>query len=75
MRCEPKRVKLNMGGHDSHKGVHQERLKVYFFDDNYSELRKLVDEVDRAYEEIARGESGEKCKREWSNNQCIYLVV
>jgi len=65
----------NMGADDSHKGVRQEGLRAYLFDDNCSELRKLVDKVDRAYEEIAREESGEKCKREWSNNRCIYLVV
>lgn len=38
---------------DSYTGATRRGLRFYLFDDNWKEFKKLIDRVDKAYEEIA----------------------
>jgi len=38
---------------DSYKGPTKRGVRFYLFDDNWTEFKKLIDQVDKAYEEIA----------------------
>jgi len=44
------RVFLNT---DSYKGPTKRGVRFYLLDDNWDEFKKLIDQVDKAYEEIA----------------------
>ncbi len=38
---------------DSYKGPTERGVRFYLFDDNWTEFKKLIDQVDKTYEEIA----------------------
>jgi len=38
---------------DSYKGPTKRGVRFYLFDDNWTEFKKLIDQVDKVYEEIA----------------------
>jgi len=38
---------------DSYKGPTKTGVRFYLFDDNWTEFKKLIDQVDKVYEEIA----------------------
>ena len=37
---------------DSYKGPTKRGVRFYLFDNNWTEFKKLIDQVDKAYEEI-----------------------
>ena len=37
---------------DNYKGFTKRGIRFYLFDDNWDEFKKLIDQVDKAYEEI-----------------------
>ena len=38
---------------DSYEGPTKRGVRFYLFDNNWTEFKKLIDQVDKAYEEIA----------------------
>jgi len=38
---------------DSYKGFTRKGMRLYLFDGNWEEFRKLIDKIDKVYEEIA----------------------
>lgn len=38
---------------ESYTGATKRGLRFYLFDDNWTEFKKLIDKVNKAYEEIA----------------------
>ncbi len=38
---------------DSYKGPTKRGVRFYLFDDNWTEFKKFIDQVDKVYEEIA----------------------
>ncbi|MBA7655080.1 hypothetical protein ES703_62977 [subsurface metagenome] len=39
-------------GSNNYKGWTKQSLRFYLFDDNWAEFKKLIDKIDKVYEEI-----------------------